>query len=59
LTASNEELVKIEGVSEAAIVSIKTVQEGSSRLLLTEASAKPVLNSWLKLLDYCRARWGI
>ncbi len=58
LTADKAALSKIDGVNEAAIAAIKTVQEASSRLLLTEAKEKPVLNSWLKLLDYCRAEMG-
>lgn len=58
LTASQAALSQIDGVNEAAIAAIKTVQEASSRLLLTEAQEKPVLNSWLKLLDYCRAEMG-
>lgn len=58
LNASNEELLKIDGVNEAAIASIKSVREASSRLLLTEAMEKPILNSWNKLLDYVRSEMG-
>lgn len=58
LTAEEAALKKIDGINEAAVTSIKTVQEASSRLLLTEAKTKPVLNSWIKLLDYCRAEMG-
>ncbi len=58
LTADGVDLAKVEGINEAAITAIKTVQEASSRLLLSEAKAKPVLNSWVKLLDYCRAEMG-
>lgn len=58
LTASEVELSKVSGVGEAAIVIIKSAQEGISRLLLAEVKEKPVLNTWLKLLDYCRAEMG-
>jgi len=58
LTADNIDLFKVEGMNEAALASIKTVQEATSRLLLAEAKAKPVLDSWLKLLDYCRLEMG-
>lgn len=58
LTAEASALLKVDGVNEAALAAIKTVQEATSRLLLSEAKEKPVLNSWIKLLDYCRAEMG-
>lgn len=58
LTADHATLMRVEGINDAALAAIKTVQEASSRLLLSEAKAKPVLNSWVKLLDYCRAEMG-
>lgn len=57
LTASNEQLAASE-LNESAIASIRTVQEAASRLLLSEVKEKPMLSSWLKLLDYCRAEMG-
>ncbi len=57
LTASAEELAANE-LNDSAIASIKTVQEAASRLLLAEAKKQPVLSSWIKLLEYCRAEMG-
>jgi DNA repair protein RadC len=54
--AGNEELGKIIG--ESAIASIKIISEASSRLLLAEAAAKPILNNWNKLLEYARTEMG-
>ena len=58
LTASAEEIMRVDGVSEAAAAAIKAAAEASSRLLLYQAKEKPVLNSWVKLLDYCKAEMG-
>jgi DNA repair protein RadC len=46
----------VEGIGEAAVAALKTVQESARRLLLEEASEQPVLTSWDKLLAYCRAQ---
>jgi len=58
LTADIAVLGKVEGMNENAVAAIKTVREAASRLLYTAAKEKSVLNSWLKLLDYCRAEMG-
>lgn len=58
LMASADELLRIDGLNHAGVAAIKSVQEAASRLLLTEAKSAPVLNSWIKLLDYCRAEMG-
>jgi len=58
LAAQPHDFLKIEGINETAIASIKSVQEAASRLLRAEIKDKPILNSWVKLLDYCRAEMG-
>lgn len=58
LTASADELEKITGVNISAIAAIKTARESASRLLLAEVTEKPLLNNWVKLLDYCRTEMG-
>ena len=58
LKASNSELESIDGVSAAAIAAIRSVEEAAARLLLSEVQEKPVLNNWIKLLDYCRTQMG-
>lgn len=55
ITAERSALEKIKGVNEAAIASLRTVQEAAERLLKEEVKEKPVLQSWKALLDYCRA----
>ncbi len=55
LSASPDELARISGMREAAIVSIKVAQEAANRLLGAEIAEQPILQSWKSLLDYCRA----
>ena len=57
-SANITELKKIQGMNETAISSIKAVTEAVNRLLYAEAKEKPVLNSWIKLIDYLRAQMG-
>ncbi len=56
--ANTAELKKIAGMNATAIASLKIVPEAVNRLLYREAKEKPVLNSWIKLLDYLRAQMG-
>ncbi|PIR32161.1 MAG: hypothetical protein COV36_04905 [Alphaproteobacteria bacterium CG11_big_fil_rev_8_21_14_0_20_44_7] len=58
ISADYDELAKIEGMNDSAIASLKSIKEGVSRFLLHEAKQMPVLNSWIKLLDYCRTEMG-
>jgi DNA repair protein RadC len=58
LMASADELMRVDGINEAGAAALKSVQEAASRLMFAEVKEKPVLNSWLKLLDYCRAEMG-
>lgn len=58
LKASDDQLLKIDGMSIAGIAAIRSVEEAASRLLLAEVKEKPVLNNWVKLLDYCRTEMG-
>ncbi len=55
LNAPITDLVKINGISENTAISIKTVTAMSHRMLKQELTGKPILNSWSKLLDYCRS----
>jgi len=54
LGASIEELDGVEGLSEASIAALKIIPEAARRLALEEASERPVIASWDKLLAYCR-----
>lgn len=55
ISASVEDLSKINGVGDTAIASLKIIQEAALRLLKAEIEDKPLLQSWKALLDYCRA----
>lgn len=57
-SANTAELKKIPGMNVTAISAIKAVPEAANRMLYSEAKEKPVLNSWIKLIDYLRAEMG-
>lgn len=58
LLAEPAELMKVEGVGEAAVVAIKVAKAAAERLLKEEVAEKPVIKSWTQLLDYCRLQFG-
>ncbi len=58
ISATPEELAQVKGAGEAVVASLKVVQVAALRLLLTEVTDKPVIQSWKALLDYCRASMG-
>lgn len=58
LVASPDDLLRANGLGEVGVAAIKMVQEAASRLMLAEVKEQPVLNSWIKLLDYARAEMG-
>lgn len=58
LHAQPSELLKVDGVNEAAIVAIKVTRHAAERLLKEEVEAKTVLKSWTQLLDYLRLNMG-
>lgn len=58
LQAEPHDLLKIDGVNEAAVVAIKVAKAAAERLLREEVRERPVINSWEKLLDFCRVQLG-
>lgn len=52
------ELMRVDGVNEAAVVAIKVAKAAAERLLKEEVASKPVIKSWTQLLDYCRLHLG-
>lgn len=58
LIAERAELIKVEGVNEAAVVAIKVAKAAAERLLKEEMADKPVIKSWTQLIDYCRIHIG-
>ncbi|MCH7544106.1 MAG: DNA repair protein RadC [Proteobacteria bacterium] len=55
ITADVKELVAVKGVGENTAVALKTIQAAAIRLAREQIMNKPVISSWQKLLDYCRA----
>ncbi|MGE0753798.1 MAG: DNA repair protein RadC [Alphaproteobacteria bacterium] len=58
LHADPQELQKVAGVGEAALVAIKVAKASAERLLKEEMSERPIVKSWTQLLDYCRLQFG-
>jgi DNA repair protein RadC len=54
MSASVDELKNIDGLSDSSAVQLKAFHALTQRMLLEEIRQKPILNSWQKLLDYCR-----
>lgn len=58
LHAEPENLLKVSGVNEAAVVAIKVAKASTERLLREEVMDKPIIKSWAQLIDYCRMHIG-
>ncbi|MBY0355679.1 MAG: DNA repair protein RadC [Rickettsiales bacterium] len=52
--ASTPALLAIDGVGDAVISALRTVEASAELLLKQEIEARPVIQSWTALLDYCR-----
>ena len=55
ISAPAARLAEVKGIGESTIVALKTAQAAALRLLRENAKSGPVLASWDKVLDYCRA----
>jgi DNA repair protein RadC len=55
LNASAVELTSIKGISDTTAITLKAIQSAGLRMLQQDVIARPVLNSWQRLLDYCQA----
>jgi len=51
-------LMAVPEMGEASVVALKAVQAGVERVLKHEVRQVPVLSSWDKVVDYCRAAMG-
>lgn len=58
LNANPEALTHIKGVGDSTLAALRIVQEAIDRVLKQDIQAKPVLQHWKALLDYCRAVMG-
>jgi len=54
ISAEPADLKSIDGIGEAAVIALKTVQAAAHRLAHDEVIDRPVLASWDKLLKYCK-----
>ena len=55
ISAEEERLRDLKGVSEAIITELKVVQAAALKLSQERILDRPVISSWRALLDYCRA----
>ena len=55
LTAPIERLREVDGVGDAVIATLKTVEAAAQRLAQAQVLDKDVISSWDALLDYCTA----
>ncbi len=55
ISAQPEALKEIPGLGESGVAALKSVQAAAQRLAREEMAERPVIGSWDKLLDYCRA----
>jgi len=55
ISATPHELREIEGLGDAGVAALKTVQAAALRLMRAELIDQPVLNSWQRLMDYLTA----
>ncbi len=55
ISAQPEALKEIPGLGESGVAALKSVQAAAQRLAREEMAESPVIGSWDKLLDYCRA----
>ncbi|MEX0923265.1 MAG: DNA repair protein RadC [Rhodovibrionaceae bacterium] len=54
LSAAPEQLLGVSGMGAASAAALKVVPEAARRLAREEAMATPVIDSWQKVIDYCR-----
>ena len=55
LSADPDELLQVPGLGVAGTAALKSVREAALRLMKAELRERPVIGSWDRLIDYCRA----
>jgi DNA repair protein RadC len=55
ISASVPDLLELEGLGEAGVAALKTIQAASLRLARAEVLHRPVLGNWDRLLEYLQA----
>ena len=56
--ADESVLRSVEGVGDAVIAALKTIRVSTQRLIKSEISDQPVIQSWSALMDYCKLAMG-
>jgi DNA repair protein RadC len=55
IAAAPQELREIEGLGDAGIAALKTIQAAALRLMRAEVIGQPILSSWQHLMEYLTA----
>lgn len=58
INASEERLAEVPGLGAAAITELKVIRAAALRMMQKDVMQKPVIDSWSKLVNYCRAAMG-
>ena len=56
--AEEAALRQVEEVGDAVIAALKTIRVATQRLIKSEISDQPVIQSWSALMDYCKLAMG-
>lgn len=54
VTASLDDLVSVDGISDSSAVALKSIHTAAQRLAQQTAMEKPILGHWQSVLDYCK-----
>ena len=54
ISAEPARLREMDGIGEAAVIALKTVQASAQRLTKGDVKVRPIIGSWDALIDYCR-----
>ncbi|MFQ5985574.1 MAG: hypothetical protein ACE5LL_08680, partial [Alphaproteobacteria bacterium] len=55
LAAEPERLAEVGRLSDKTVVHLKAMRAAALRLLREEVMERPILSSWQRVVDYCRA----
>jgi DNA repair protein RadC len=56
LSADPDDLLAVPGLGVSGVATLKSVREAALRLMRAELRERPVIGSWDRLIDYCRAQ---
>ena len=55
ISAGPDDLLQVPGLGVNGVAALKSVREAALRLMKAELRERPVIGSWDRLIDYCRA----